>query len=108
MIDSMIIGALFGLIGGVVASVLAFKTQKPVSEANAAQIIQTASADLIEEVRKQTQEQLRNFDLVYRDVVKGSWALHKQVKEAGKVPVYVPPAIPKDDIQAVPQYGGWR
>lgn len=103
-----LLGALGGIFAGAIAGLVAFKTQKPLSDANAAHIIQEASAELIDMVRKQTEDQLKNFDAAYRDVVKGSWALHKQVKDSGKIPVYTPPALPRDDMPANPQYGGWR
>jgi hypothetical protein len=103
-----LIGGVCGVLGGVIVSLFTFKTQKPLSEANAAQIIQAASAELIESVQKSTTEQLRNFDLAYRDVVRGSWALHQQVKDAGQVPIYTPPAMPKGDMTSQPKYGGWR
>jgi hypothetical protein len=103
-----LLGAISGIIAGSIAGYVAFKTQKPLSEANAAHIIQEASADLIKQVQAHTTEQLKEFDAAYRDVVRGSWALHKQVRDAGKTPVYTPPPMPRDDAPLSPQYGGWK
>lgn len=56
VIGAALIGGILGVIGGAIASFVSFKTQKPLSEANAAQMIQDASSDLVQQYRVENKE----------------------------------------------------
>lgn len=55
-IGAALIGGILGIVGGAIAALVSFKTQKPISEANAAKMIQEGAADLVEQYRAENKE----------------------------------------------------